>query len=924
MKLHLAHGAHARRLNSFFYLVALLLFWALPVTLKAQSPGTNILVSANAANTGSGTGAALAPNIPRSSVSDDGRFIVFIGGPDLVTDGGGQGGLLVRDTVSNTTTLVSPTVDLRDYAVSADGRFVAYTSSADDPALKDANRAPDIFVRDLVARTTQLVSVNLSGTSSTNLGPESRYRVPPRISADGRYVLFVSPARDLVPNDGNDSFDLYLRDLHEATTTLVSIDRSGKATGSRTRLSFDGSFGFESVMSADGRYVAFTSYASDMTADDTVCYGTCDGLNSLPDVFVRDVKEGTTTLVSVNRAGTAGGNEGAITPSISANGRRVAFRSSSTDLVANASTPQFNIYARDLDARTTTLVSVNRFGTDGGSTPSGHINAFSPMISPDGRFVAFESSATDMVANKTDFLTHDVFLRDLAAGTTTLVSVNLAGTDSTSPRGGPSSRFRSSFVSDISADGRFISFESNAPDLAANDTNGTYDVFVRDVAAGLTTLASVNRAGTGSAAGESFSSDLSADGRLVAYMNTADDIVENDHNGFPDVFAHFIRRPGSVQLAAADLSVGEGDTRVLVTVTRAGDASLPATVTLRTVDDPAAVPCDPTIRRPDGTPYPRGQAYARCDYATTIETISWAAGDVQPKTVAVPLTDDAHVEGDETFRVVLSGNAGATLGAQPAATITIRDNDTTGQANPLDQTSFFVRQHYLDFLSREPEPDEPWSDVLNNCPTGDTRCDRITVSAAFFGSPESRLKGRYVFTFYRVSFDRLPTYDEIVADMQQVTGATPEEVYRRRAQFASSFAGRQEFGWIYRLLTDEQYVDRLLGRYSLQQITTPDPRQPDTGAKVVLTRADLVAGLRGNTLDRAQILRAVVDSDEVGASEFNRAFVAMQYYGYLRRTPENEGYEAWLRVINQNPNNIRIMVNGFLNSTEYRLRFGQP
>jgi hypothetical protein len=107
-------------------------------------------------------------------------------------------------------------------------------------------------------------------------------------------------------------------------------------------------------------------------------------------------------------------------------------------------------------------------------------------------------------------------------------------------------------------------------------------------------------------------------------------------------------------------------------------------------------------------------------------------------------------------------------------------------------------------------------------------------------------------------------------------------------------------------------------------VTTPDPATPDGATKVALSAADLTSGLNAGTLTRAQVLRAIADSDEVGAAEYNSAFVAAQYYGYLRRTPEDSGYQAWLKVINQDPNNIRIMVNGFMNSVEYRLRFGQP
>jgi hypothetical protein len=297
--------------------------------------------------------------------------------------------------------------------------------------------------------------------------------------------------------------------------------------------------------------------------------------------------------------------------------------------------------------------------------------------------------------------------------------------------------------------------------------------------------------------------------------------------------------------------------------------------------------------------------------------------------------DDAHVEGAEKVQLRLFNLVGAGPGARTTATLTITDTDAPGAQNPVLQTPFFVRMQYLDFLSREPEPREPWSGVLNNCAdifnldsqSPSALCDRIIVSQSFFGSPEFRLKGFYAFTFYRVAFDRRPAYEEIIMDMRSVTGATGEEVYRKRAAHPVNFTLRPEFKGLYDALGDAAFVDALLDRYGLREITAPDPADPEGGAKVLLTRANLINRLGtpgAQSLTRAQVLRAFVESNEVGAAEYNKAFVAMQYYGYLRRTPEEDGYQAWLRVINQDPNNVRIMVNGFMNSTEYRLRFGQP
>jgi hypothetical protein len=377
--------------------------------------------------------------------------------------------------------------------------------------------------------------------------------------------------------------------------------------------------------------------------------------------------------------------------------------------------------------------------------------------------------------------------------------------------------------------------------------------------------------------------------------------------------------PASISLESSALSVSEGARRAELKVMRTGDTSAAAAVTLRTVDDPESVPCA-TLN---------GKAYARCDYATTIETLNWAVGDTEPKTVSVPLIDDGRTEGAETLHVKLSDPRGGVIGDFDTATLTITDNETVEGANPIFDTPFFVRQQYLDFLSREPEADEPWSSVLGNCPNvnNNPACDRILVSQSFFGSPEFRLKGFFVYNFYSVALNRRPTYEEIIPDMRSVSGATQQEVYQKRAAFSFNFASRVEFKALYDSLSDSGFVNTLLDRYGLQQIITPNPANPEGGIKVTLTRAELISRLGASgaqSLTRSQVLRAIVESDEVGVAEYNRAFVAMQYYGYLRRTPEEDGYQAWLRVINQDPNNIRIMVDGFMNSTEYRLRFGRP
>ncbi len=376
----------------------------------------------------------------------------------------------------------------------------------------------------------------------------------------------------------------------------------------------------------------------------------------------------------------------------------------------------------------------------------------------------------------------------------------------------------------------------------------------------------------------------------------------------------------TVGFESTAFTANEGDGRATITVFRNGDHSGVTSVDYMTVDDPAAVRCD-TVN---------GTAYARCDYATTIDTLTFAPGEVT-RSFTIPLINDAHVEGNETVRLKLFNPVGAALDLWSDVPLTINDNDKTGAANPIFTTPFFVRQHYLDFLAREPEPTEPWSNILNNCadvnntdPTSPSAsCDRITVSGAFFGSPEFLSKGVYTIVFYRAAFNRLPTYAEFAPDLRSVTGASAQETNAKRAAFADNFVLRSEFVGQYGALSNATYVSALLGRYSLTQVTTPDPAQPDGTVKVTLTSNDLVSRLNNSTLTRAQVLRAIVQSDEVSVQrEATNAFVAAQYYGYLRRTPDVGGFNGWVNYLSAHPGDFRTMVNGFVNSIEYRLRFG--
>jgi hypothetical protein len=232
----------------------------------------------------------------------------------------------------------------------------------------------------------------------------------------------------------------------------------------------------------------------------------------------------------------------------------------------------------------------------------------------------------------------------------------------------------------------------------------------------------------------------------------------------------------------------------------------------------------------------------------------------------------------------------------------------------IDDSDFFVQQQYIDFLSRFPEADgfNAWMKVLNTC-NGDRNCldgvngKRVEVSQSFFQSVEFSLKGFFVYRFYKASFGRLPTYPEIVADMRSVTGQTADEVTAKRNAFATGWVARGEFATRYPAsLAPADFVNNIL----------------QTAGITVANKQALINELNAanNTAGRASVLRQIVESQELYAKEYDPAFVAMQYYGYLRREPETQGYNNWLTYLQGHPGDYKTMVWGFVYSSEYRNR----
>jgi Calx-beta domain/Kelch motif/Galactose oxidase, central domain len=354
--------------------------------------------------------------------------------------------------------------------------------------------------------------------------------------------------------------------------------------------------------------------------------------------------------------------------------------------------------------------------------------------------------------------------------------------------------------------------------------------------------------------------------------------------------------PNTVQFSSSSYTVSEGSPRVDITLSRSGDTTSGASVGFATNDNAGLTDCN--VFNHIASP--------RCDYENTIGTMSFAAGETS-KTFSVAIIDDSYAEGNETFTIGLNSPSGATLGAQSTATVTIIDNDDTNGANPIDNTNFFVRQQYIDFLGREPDPPgfAGWTSTINNCAPGDTSCDRIHVSQLFFQSEEFQSRGYFVYRFYPVVFGRKPDYAEFVPDLARVSGfLDANQLEAAKVQFIADFMARPAFNSQYNSLSNSAYVDALI----------------NTAAVNLSNRQALIDSLTNGTATRAAVLRQIVESSEVSTKYNHQAFAVMEYFGYLRRQPD-AFYLDWITALDQG-GDARTMVNGFVNSSEYRQRFG--
>lgn len=390
----------------------------------------------------------------------------------------------------------------------------------------------------------------------------------------------------------------------------------------------------------------------------------------------------------------------------------------------------------------------------------------------------------------------------------------------------------------------------------------------------------------------------------------------------------------SIQFSSSSYSASEGDNpkQFNITVTRTGDVSGGATAEYDTFDTVFGSPCNVLTGE---------RALSRCDYESAIGQLYFAPGEAS-KTITIPVIDDSYAEGVERFQMELRIIVGASFGSPTQATLTINDNDAAPGQNQIDQASYFVRQHYIDFLNREPDSSGLafWTDQIAQCGT-DAQCieiRRINVSAAFYLSIEFQETGYLVYRLYKASYGdatgssttggqhslKVPIVrlDEFLADTRRlgegVVVGQPgwEQVLENNKQkLTGDFVQRTRFTTVGGL-TPAKFVDAL-------NTNAGNPLSPSERNQLV---ADYTFGIK----TQAHVLRAVAEDPDLVATEKNRAFVLMQYFGYLRRDPnivpdsDYSGYEFWLNKLNEFGGNFvnAEMVKAFITSSEYRQRFG--
>jgi Tol biopolymer transport system component len=549
------------------------------VYLRDRASNTTALVSVALNGTSGGNGHSLY-----AQVSTNGQFVLFESqtGNLVASNSGWIGDILVRDLQAGTTIAASVATNgsqangrSYDAVMTPDGHYVAFASFASNLVIGDNNGISDVFVRNMIAGTTTLVSAGATGSVGGTLAT-------PQITPDGNYVAFYSSATGMVAGASANG-EVYVRDLGGGMTTWASID-AAPIMQSAFGETVSNVASYYPRLSDDGELVAFKStgtnviglsaiFVYDQVLDLTILV-TTNAIGTLPDdenrygpemtasgrfiayasqeppgggtnssVYVWDSLADTNILVSTDGTGVPT-NTISDTPVLSHNGRYVVFRSNATTLVTNAVSAGFHFYLRDLQAGTTKLVDADTNGV--GSTDVG--GAF-PSVSADGRIVAFNEPDGQLVGG--DFNNAlDVFARDTIAGTSELISQR---NGTLIPQTGDAMARMWPYA--ISGNGRWAVFESFADDLVPNDTNGHCDVFLRDLWTGQTSLVSAGMGGTPALGGNSDSAVISANGRYVAFASGATNLTADSVTNI-NIFRRDLKTGATILISANPVGTG--------------------------------------------------------------------------------------------------------------------------------------------------------------------------------------------------------------------------------------------------------------------------------------------------------------------------------------------------------------------------------
>jgi hypothetical protein len=386
--------------------------------------------------------------------------------------------------------------------------------------------------------------------------------------------------------------------------------------------------------------------------------------------------------------------------------------------------------------------------------------------------------------------------------------------------------------------------------------------------------------------------------------------------------------PPAIQFSSIVYSANEGDGSVAVTINRTGDTSQPVNVDYATADSAGSQNCSVF----------NGFASSRCDYLSALGTLKFASGETS-KTVSIQIIDDSYAEGPEIFTIGLSNpTSPAVLGSPTTAVVTINDNDTSNGVNPIDDATFFIHQQYLDFLNRQPDDSglNFWSGTIASCGS-DQQClavKRVNASGAFFLSIEFQNTGYLVYRIYKSAYGNplgVPVpikLNEFLADTQEIgqgvivnQGNWQQQLENNKQALTLEFVQRSRFtGAFPATLTPAQFVDAMFANGGV----TPSTADRNTAIAEFAGAVDTT-----DVNARSRALRDVADNSTLQQQEFNKAFVLMQYFGYLRRNPNDapdsdfSGYAFWLSKLNSFGNYVDAeMVKAFILSGEYRQRFG--